>query len=400
MAGNPTVTISVLSDATDAAAGLTDTAGALDKVGAAAATADGKLAGAAGGLDTYAAAAAAADKPTRDIAGGIDSAGGGAGDMASAFGALAPALAGVGLEGLAGGLETATVALDAAEGATVLFRVATDLSRVAVIKDTAMRVAHATATTVMNTATKLAAAGQWLLNAAMSANPIGIVILLVVALVAAVILLWNKSETFRRIVTAAWQAVLGAVQTAVAWIKGAASSVWAGIQAGVETLKGIISRAWDGIRGAVDKVRSFIAGLNLWSAIEKGIGGLKGVWDRIWSAMMTPVETIKGAVDGVIGAIQGVIDWFGRLSVPDWIGGLFGRGAPAASSASLAGAPALAGTSRAGSGAPATSGPGVHITINGALDPDAVARQVQYLLNRQDRRRVGVTIGRAAGVGA
>ncbi|HEX2986102.1 MAG TPA: phage tail tape measure protein [Caproiciproducens sp.] len=46
-------------------------------------------------------------------------------------------------------------------------------------------------------ATKAAAASQWLLNAAMNANPIGVVIALVLALVAAFVILWNKCKPFR-----------------------------------------------------------------------------------------------------------------------------------------------------------------------------------------------------------
>ena len=37
---------------------------------------------------------------------------------------------------------------------------------------------------------------QWVLNAAMSANPIGLVIAIIVALVAAIVLAYKNSETF------------------------------------------------------------------------------------------------------------------------------------------------------------------------------------------------------------
>jgi len=49
-------------------------------------------------------------------------------------------------------------------------------------------------------ATKIWTAFQWLLNIAMSANPIGIVIIAVVALIAAIAALWDKCEGFRKIV--------------------------------------------------------------------------------------------------------------------------------------------------------------------------------------------------------
>jgi hypothetical protein len=41
--------------------------------------------------------------------------------------------------------------------------------------------------------------GQWALNGALSANPIGLVVAGVVLLIGALVLLWNKSETFRKI---------------------------------------------------------------------------------------------------------------------------------------------------------------------------------------------------------
>lgn len=48
---------------------------------------------------------------------------------------------------------------------------------------------------------------QWLLNAALNANPISIVVLAIAALVAAVIIAYKKSDTFRAIVDAAFRAI-------------------------------------------------------------------------------------------------------------------------------------------------------------------------------------------------
>jgi hypothetical protein len=50
-------------------------------------------------------------------------------------------------------------------------------------------------------------AAQWLLNAALTANPVGLVIVAVAALVAGLILAYKKSDTFRKIVDAAFHAV-------------------------------------------------------------------------------------------------------------------------------------------------------------------------------------------------
>jgi len=61
--------------------------------------------------------------------------------------------------------------------------------------------------TAIMIATKLWAAAQWALNIAMSANPIGIIIIAVVALVAAIAALWDKCEGFRRVVGGIFAAI-------------------------------------------------------------------------------------------------------------------------------------------------------------------------------------------------
>ena len=65
---------------------------------------------------------------------------------------------------------------------------------------------------IVKVATTAWTAAQWLLNAAMSANPIGIVMIAIAALVAGIIIAYTRSETFRNIVKAAMDAVKVAVQ--------------------------------------------------------------------------------------------------------------------------------------------------------------------------------------------
>jgi len=63
----------------------------------------------------------------------------------------------------------------------------------------------AIATSAFSLATKIAAAGQWLLNAAMSANPIGLVVAGIALLVGGIIWAWNKFEGFRKAVLGLWE---------------------------------------------------------------------------------------------------------------------------------------------------------------------------------------------------
>jgi len=77
---------------------------------------------------------------------------------------------------------------------------------------TASIVAQRVATIAATVATRAAAAGQWLLNAAMTANPIGLIILAIVALVAGFILLYTQCEWFRAGVDAVFGWIISAAK--------------------------------------------------------------------------------------------------------------------------------------------------------------------------------------------
>ena len=55
--------------------------------------------------------------------------------------------------------------------------------------------------------TKLLAIQQWFLNAALTANPIGLIIAAIAAFVAVVVMAWRHSETFRGVILGLWEAI-------------------------------------------------------------------------------------------------------------------------------------------------------------------------------------------------
>lgn len=142
------------------------------------------------------------------------------GQVISGFGAVAGALPTPVLKALAVVVGTvaaaivlqtaATLVASAATGAwgkvTGLFRVTKNLETGAVVRGTVARLAHNVATIAAKAATiawgiatKAAAVGQILLNAALRANPIGLVVTAIAALVAGFILAYKNSQTFRNI---------------------------------------------------------------------------------------------------------------------------------------------------------------------------------------------------------
>ncbi|MBQ3804896.1 MAG: tape measure protein [Prevotella sp.] len=67
--------------------------------------------------------------------------------------------------------------------------------------------AYAAVTKTVTVVTKAWTVAQWLINAALTANPIGLVVAAVAALVAAVIYCWNNFEGFRNFLTTMWDTV-------------------------------------------------------------------------------------------------------------------------------------------------------------------------------------------------
>lgn len=109
-------------------------------------------------------------------------------------------------------------------------------------------------------ATGVWTAAQWLLNFALSANPIGLIILAIVALVAAVVIAYQKSETFRGIVQGLW----GGIQK-LAHIVWTLWSRFTPLGIAITHTSDIINGAigvWGGIRDAigwvVDKLRDIV----------------------------------------------------------------------------------------------------------------------------------------------
>ncbi|MDN5666945.1 MAG: hypothetical protein L0G87_00950 [Renibacterium salmoninarum] len=81
-------------------------------------------------------------------------------------------------------------------------------------------------------ATALYTVAQWLLNAALSANPIGLVIIAIAGLIAIVILAYNNVQWFRdgvdaavQWIVSAWNSVVDALRPVVDWISAAINAV-------------------------------------------------------------------------------------------------------------------------------------------------------------------------------
>lgn len=151
------------------------------------------------------------------------------------------------------------------------------------------------------------AVAQWALNAAMSANPIGLIVVAIAALVAGLVLAYKRSETFRNIVHGA----LSAVGAAATWLwEKAIKPAWDGIVAAFQFVAGIISWWWNNITKPVFDTASRIfksfAALGLWlfnqilqPAIKAAQAYIKALGDAaswLWNNAVKPAFERIGAI--------------------------------------------------------------------------------------------------------
>ncbi len=163
---------------------------------------------------------------------------------------------------------------------------------------------------------------QYLLNAAMNANPIGLIILAITALVAGFMLLWNNCEGFRNFFINMWNGIKAAASAVGEWFKGTfvpwISGVWTAISDALAN--------WynNNLAPVVESVKQYFTGI-----IEFVKGVFTGDWERAWQGVQDAFSGIVGALSGMfktpINGIIKILNWFIRKvntikigPLPDW----------------------------------------------------------------------------------
>ncbi|WP_037182591.1 hypothetical protein [Rhodococcoides fascians] len=206
-------------------------------------------------------------------------------------------------QGLAVGLGVLAAAYVAARVAAVGYAVGQGIAAVAsgsgaaaLAGNTIALGAYTIASGIARGATAVATGVQWAFNAALSANPIGLIVIAITALVGGLIWFFTQTEIGQKIVTGAWNAI----KTGWDWLYGALSTGisavgdalgWMGDKAGevkdwivgkrndmvgfVTSLPGKISSAaagmWDGIQNAFKGAINWI--IRAWNSLEFRIPG-------------------------------------------------------------------------------------------------------------------------------
>ena len=184
------------------------------------------------------------------------------------------------------------------------------------------------------TANEGATIAQLAMNAAMNANPIGIVITAITALIAIIGTLWVTNEDFRAAVTEIWEN-----------IKQAFVSAWEAIKAAWDNASAYFTAIWSAIKTIFAPVKEYLVGIfsSTWESIKQIFSGFidflfgvfTGDWSRAWDGVK---EIFKGVWNGIIGLLEGAVNiiikgvnWLIsqlnkiHFEIPDWVPGIGGK---------------------------------------------------------------------------
>ena len=193
-----------------------------------------------------------------------------------------------------------------------------------------------------------ASIAQLALNAAMNANPIGIIVTAITALITIIGTLWATNEDFRNAVVEIWENIKAAFVEAweaieAAWSVASAyfTAIWNAIKVTfapvVEYLSGIFSDAWESVKHIFIGVIDFIAGV-FTGDWERAWDGIKNIFTGIWNGI---VSVLERAVNLIIKGINWLISQLNKVSftLPDWVpvigGNSFGFNIPSISEISI-----------------------------------------------------------------
>lgn len=181
------------------------------------------------------------------------------------------------------------------------------------------------------TAVSVATGVQWAMNAAMSANPIGIIIVGIAALIGGLVALYKNCEGFRN-----------AVNTAFGTISTAAKYVWEQIKIVWSAVSPFFTKIWEGIKVAVSVLKVYLIGMfkTAWETIKFCWGNVinffKTIWETIKGIFSVVKSVLSGDWQGAWDAIKGIVGMWGGFfsgvwegiknvfgSVGDWFGSVF-----------------------------------------------------------------------------
>lgn len=296
-----------------------------------------------------------------------------------ALGALSAGFELAGMEKYAGGLQAAAMATDFMSGVGDSLNLVLESTAVKTAIARVNTIRHAVTSRVVAAATRTWAAAQWLMNAALSANPIGLVVVAVAALVAGVVLAYKHSARFRAIVQAVGRA--GAV--AFGWVVDKVSDLVDFVRttapAAFSRMRSVANAALQAMLTPPRTLIGVLKDVVTW-AKTKLPDAFSSAKDRAVSIGAAMVKPFKD----VLGAVKDIIEWIKKIRVPH-IPGLGRVAGPVVSSIGSDALVAVPGNAGAVRVAPTTQVT-FQTVVNGAVDPMGTAATIAAVQQRAARR--------------
>jgi phage-related protein len=235
---------------------------------------------------------------------------------------------------------------------------------------------------------KAATVAQWLFNAALDANPIGLVVLAIAAFIGALVLLYQHNSAFRALVQKVWGAIKGAVSgfvewftsTALPWITNAIGVVAKVVGGLWSTFSGAFGHIKDAVGTAVGWIQDKFNGLlDFFSGLGSSIAG---IFSGVWSGIVTTFKSVWNHLADL---------WNGGANIANHIPGVSLPQIPHLAKGGIVNRPTIALIGEAGPEAvvPLSKGGGlgggnvyVNITVNGDTDPVNAARRIGAILDK------------------
>ena len=152
---------------------------------------------------------------------------------------------------------------------------------------------------MMGAAAAFAAAKQWLLNTALLANPIGLVVAAIAGLVAAFAVLWKRSEAFRDFWRGLWDEIQQSAEFFIDSIVKFYTGAWDKIKTAWATASGFFTEIFGRIKKNADDSSSMV---------RKTWGAVSGFFTRVFSGIRGNAEkaftNVKSAFTNLSYAIK------------------------------------------------------------------------------------------------
>ena len=187
-----------------------------------------------------------------------------------------------------------------------------------------------TAFQAFKTAQEGATVAQWAMNTAMSANPIGILVAAIAALVAGIIVLWNTNDGFKSAILSAWEVLktgVGSAVNAIAvfftqtipnalsfmvnWFASLPGKIGNAIASAISVLgtwaANLISTAKSTLPEVISTVIGFFASLP-GKMLEIGANIITGLWSGMSSMISWIWDKITAFCDSIVSKMQSVLE--------------------------------------------------------------------------------------------